>query len=168
MDPACCASYALGEPPPTTPSPGAHSSRRIPRNWYVCVPWPSMPSLPVTQPCVHPRGLAHNPQAVSQWTDVTFSVRLCSACRACLSTQMPARTYPVYAVIPFWKLEASNWDDSAEQKKWFRVITIDVFFLGRKCWLSVLSECAMRNSQRVPLTIRNFQRMFRPSKGQLF
>lgn len=53
---------------------------------------------------------------------------------------------------------------TVQNKKWFRVITIDVFFLGRKCWLWVLSECAMRNSQRVPLTIWNFQRMFQPSK----
>lgn len=34
--------------------------------------------------------------------------------------------------------------------------------------LSVVYECAMRNFQRAPFTIRRFQRMFQPSKGQPF
>lgn len=74
----------------------------------------------------------------------------------------------------FWKLEASNWDASAEQqtkqnKKWVRVITIEVFFSTAKTLtLSVVYECAMRNFQRAPFTIRHFQRMVQPSKGQPF
>lgn len=32
--------------------------------------------------------------------------------------------------------------------------------------LSVVYECAVRNFQRAPFTIRHFPRMFQPSKGQ--
>lgn len=40
--------------------------------------------------------------------------------------------------------------------------------MAKMLTLSVVYECAMRNFQRAPFIIWHFQRMFQPSKGQLF
>lgn len=75
----------------------------------------------------------------------------------------------VYTVIPFWKLEASNWDDSAEQK-WVRVITIEVFFLGQTCGLRVLCMNVLwETSKEHHSQFGVFKECsFQPSKGHLF
>ena len=152
---------------PATHAPGAHSGRRAPRNWCVGAPWPRAPSPPVTQPCVHLRELAHKPQTLGRWTDLSFS--LCS-CPVCGGLPFHSDDSAHFWFTQWYRFE--SWKPQTEMtvqnKKWVRVITIEVFFLGRKCWLWVLSECAMRNFQRAPLTIRNSRRMFQPSKGQLF
>lgn len=83
------------------------------------------------------RELPHKQQTPSRWTGLSFWCPCSVSAEAFFSIQMTVRTYLVYTMIPFWKLEASNWDDSAEQK-WVRVMTIAVFFLGRKCGLWVL------------------------------
>lgn len=150
---------------PATHAPGAHSGRRAPRNWCVCAPWPHAPSPPVTQPCVRLRELAHKPQTLGRWTDWSF---LCSR-SVCGGLPFHSDDSAHFRLTQWYRSE--SWKPQTEMtvqnKKWVRVITIEVF-LGRKCWLWVLSECAMRNFQRAPLTIRNFRRMFQPSKGQLF
>lgn len=99
-------------------------------------PWASSP--PITRPCVRARGLPHRRQTCDRWTDLSFPSCACAvSVEAFFSIPTTARTSLVYTVIPLWKLEASNRDASAEQK-WVRVITIEVFFLRRKCWLWVL------------------------------
>lgn len=125
-------------------------------------------SLPlVSQPCIPARDLPH--KAESGPVDWCRSFHLLSPCSETLfSIQMTVRTYLVYTVTPFWKLEASNRDERAEQKG-VRVITIEVFFLRANTLpLNVGNECASRTFQRAPFTIRRFPRMFWPAKGQLF
>lgn len=112
--------------------PGAHRSRRDPRN-YVCVcQWPSVSSQPITQPCVCLRESPPNGRISSSWRSCSVSVEAFS-----FHSNDSAHLPGWHSGIPSWKLEASNWDDSAEQK-WVRVVTIEVFFVGRKCWLWVL------------------------------
>lgn len=120
---------AMGEPLP--PSTRSMLPQERPRNCCVCVcqwPWCHLHSSPSPAPPV--RGHPHQQQTLGQWIDSMF--RLCGGF---LSIQMTVRTSVFYTTIPFCKLEASNWDDSAEQK-WVRVMTSEVF-LGQKYWLWV-------------------------------
>lgn len=119
------------------------------------------------------RGLPHKRQNLGRWTDITaFSSSLCScsvSVETFFSIQMTVRTYLVYTMIPFWKLEASNWDDSAEQNKSeLGSLNWSVLLRANMLTPSSVYECATRNFQRAPFTIWHFQSMFQPSKGQLF
>lgn len=167
MDPACCASYAVGDPPPPLPALEPTAAGGSPETgMFVC-------HDPVRHLCPSPspasaRGDLHTTRRLSASGQMWPSPY---ACAQSVEPAFPLRCQLALLRFTQW-YRFESWKPQTEMtvqnKKWFRVITIDVFFLGRKCWLWVLSECAMRNSQRVPLTIRNFQRMFQPSKGQLF
>lgn len=120
---------AVGEPPPlftrsTLPQEG-------PRSCCVCVcqwPWCHLHSSPSPAPPM--RGHPHQLQTLGQWIDSMLHLY-----GGFLSFQTTVRTSVFYTTTPFCKLEASNWDDSAEQK-WVRVRTSEVF-LGQKYWLRV-------------------------------
>lgn len=128
---------AVGEPlPPPTRST---LLQERPRNSCVCV-------------CQGPRCHHSPPSPAPPWGSVHTNSRLsasgwipCSvSAEAFSSIQTTVRTCVFDTTIPFCKLEASNWDDSAEQK-WVRVMTSEVF-LGQKYWLQV--SC-LRNFQRI-------------------
>lgn len=124
------------------------------------------------------RHLRPSPSPVSAWGNLHTDRRLSAgghlsflcSCAVCGGLPFHSDDSAHFWFTQWYRSE--SWKPQTEMtvqnKKWVRVITIEVFFLGRKCWLWVLSECAMRNFQRAPLTIRNFRRMFQPSKGQLF
>lgn len=114
-------------------SPGARCRGRAPGTVVsVCANDPGVSSM--RRPALHPPTRTADSRPVD--TPVLLLMSVSSLCGGFLSIQTTMRTSLVYTVIPFWKLEASNWDDSAEQK-WVRVMTIEVFFLGRKRWLWV-------------------------------
>lgn len=122
-----------------------HAAQERPRNCCVCVcqwPWCHLHS----SPALHPPTRGHPHQHQTLWIDSVF--RLCGGC---LSIQMTVRTSVFYTTIPFCKLEASNWDDSAEQK-WVRVMKNEVF-LGQKYWLRV--SCRLCYEKLPKSTIHN-------------
>lgn len=120
---------AVGEPPP--PSTRSTLPQEGPGSCCVCVcqwPWCHLHSSP--SPASPVPGHPHQLQTLGQWIDSMLHLY-----GGFLSFQTTVRTSVFYTAIPFCKLEASNWDDSAEQK-WVRVMTSEVF-LGQRYWLRV-------------------------------
>lgn len=149
----------------------AHWGRRTPKT-VVCVLTPQR-VMSTHHPALHPwegtctratesrpvGGMRLSPSCVQIQSLETF-----------LSVQMTVCTYPLYTVIPFQSLEASDWYDSAEKKKKkkVRIITIEDSsyspLAGSQCCVWMCRE----RFQRAPFTIWHFQRMFQPSEGHLF
>lgn len=162
--PAGSLSAVGGGPPP--PLFRSTLQREGARNCSVGVcRWPRVSSPLVTQLCIRVRELPHKQQTPSRWTGLSFWCPCPVSVEAFFTIQMTVRTYLVYTMIPFWKLEASNWDDSAEQK-WVRVMTIAVFFLGRKCGLWVLCVNVLwETSKERPSQFGIFKECSSPQKG---
>lgn len=83
-------------------------------------------------------------------------------------THTTARTYLVYTIIPFQKLEPSNWDDSAEQKNVLGSSQLKCSSEGK----NVDSECCMNmwweTSKELHSQFGLLKERSSPRKGQLF
>lgn len=147
-------------------SSGAHNSRSGPRNLCLCVPMTPC-VISTHHPALHPREGTSTQTTDSRPLDrlVLLLTFVSVSVEAFFSIQTTVRTYLVPTMIPFGELEASNWDASAEQK-WVRVMTIEVFFLGRKCWLWVLCMNVLwETSKEHHSQFGIFQECSSPQKG---
>lgn len=160
-------SLSAMESPPLPPIRSTLQQEGTQELLCLCVPMTPVCHPLVTQPCIRVvKELPHKRQTLGQRADLSSSSRLCSvSVEAFFSLQTTTRTYWLTQWYRFesWKPQTEM---TVQNKKWVRVMTIEVFFLGRKCCLWVLCMNVLwETSKEHHSQFGIFQRMFQPLEG---
>lgn len=165
VEPACWGSVCRGEPPATPHQEHTAAGGDPLTVVFVCA----------DDPVCH---LRSSPSPASTWRNLHTNDRLLASVQTCPPPHVRVQ-YLWRLSFPFWWQRALIWftryrfeswkpqtEMTVQNKKWVRVMTIEVFFLGRKCWLWVLCMNVLwETSKEHHSQFGIFQRMFQPSEG---